>query len=68
VDFDSQEQLAISIQEQTDIDRQKKKEKEVRTQQIKRRDTEIKTPKRDHRTDNREQIKGPLRDTTSEGS
>jgi hypothetical protein len=32
-----------------------------------RRDTEIKTLKRDHRTDRREEIKGPLRDTTSEG-
>jgi hypothetical protein len=32
-----------------------------------RRDTEIKTLKRDHRTDNREEIKGPLRVTTSEG-
>jgi hypothetical protein len=48
-------------------DRQRKKRDRRENTSRQRRDTEIKTLKRDHRTDHREEIKGPQRETTLEG-
>jgi hypothetical protein len=48
-------------------DRHRKKRDRRENTADKRRYTEIKTLKRDNRTDNRKEIKGPLRDMTSEG-